>query len=115
MGSLADSFEPYSGNVQIRITDQATGRITDFANASATPDVSFDSEDFQPVPGHVHRIEVIPEEGGGNLNFYVYEWDTVTQARDLTTGSYDSATVRFVRSHDALGAVVEYSQQYVTL
>lgn len=99
----------------MRVTDQATGRITDFPNSSTAPEVAFDSEDFQPVPGHVHRIEVIPEEGGGNLAFHVYEWDTVTQARDLTSGSYDAATVRFVRSHDSLGAAVEYSQAWLTL
>lgn len=101
--------------MRIRVTDQATGRITDFDNASTTPDVSFDSEDFQPVTGHVYRFEVIPEEGGGNLAFHVYEWDTVTHARDLTSASYDAATVRFVRSHDSLGAVIEYSQQWVTI
>lgn len=115
MGSLDASYEPYSGGVIIRVTNQATGRITDFDNASASQDLSFDSEDFQPVQGHVYRIEVTPEEGGGNLLFHVYEWDTVTMARDLTTASYDSATVRFVRSHDALGAVNEYSQQWITL
>ena len=115
IGSLASGFEPYSGEVLVRLTNITLDRITDFDNASTAPDISIDTDDFQPVVGHTYRVEVIGEEGGGSLDFHVYEWDTTANARDLTTSAYDSATVRFVRSHDALGNVNEYSQAWLTL
>lgn len=104
--------EPYSGDVLIRFTDLATFRKTDFENASTAPDLSVDSEDFTPTVGHVYQVEVLIP-GGGNLEFHVWQW--VDGARELTTESYDKATVRFVRAFDTAGDATDYTDQYLTL
>lgn len=113
IGSLSDGYDPYQGAVTIRLTDTATGRQTVLANTGDLPDVECEV-DNSFVAGHVYRIEVL-DQGGYQLAFQVYAWDTAANDRDLSADDYDAASVRFTRSTDEDGDVLTYSTQWLTL
>ena len=113
IGSLSDGYDPYSGTITVRFTDMATGRQTVLDNAGALPDVEC-QVDNSFVAGHVYRVEVL-DQGGYPLAFYVYQWDTTANDRDLSTDDYDAASVRFTRSTDEDGDVITYATQWLTL
>lgn len=97
----------------MRFTDAATGRQTLIEATGTLPDIEC-AMDISFPAGHVHHIEVM-DAGGYPLRFHVYEWDTTTDARDLSSDAYDSASVRFVRQVDDQGNVLTYAEAWITL
>ena len=100
----------------VAFTDLSTDRTTTIDAENDGDAIWVVPDGFEPITGHVYRVEVTwGKYGGGLFPVQVYPYEYTGGILDISTVLYDSLLVRFVKNNGVNGSGLTTSEQWLSL